>query len=58
MGEEGRKRALREFDERAVFAAVLAEYARLLEGKGLGARIPDAWREEAFGAQPRRAAAR
>jgi len=42
MGEDGRRRALREFDERSVFSTVLAEYARLLEAKGLGARIPEA----------------
>jgi glycosyltransferase involved in cell wall biosynthesis len=47
LGEQGRRRALVEFDERAVFATVLAEYARLLEEKGLGARIPRGWREGA-----------
>ena len=40
MGEEGRRRALREFDERRVFEDVLAEYARLLEAKGLGIAHP------------------
>jgi glycosyltransferase involved in cell wall biosynthesis len=40
LGEEGRRRALQEFDEQRVFATVLAEYRRLLREKGLGARIP------------------
>jgi glycosyltransferase involved in cell wall biosynthesis len=40
LGEEGRRRAVAEFDERAVFATVLAEYGRLLEEKGLSVRIP------------------
>jgi glycosyltransferase involved in cell wall biosynthesis len=40
FGEEGRRRALLEFDERRVFATVLAEYERLLADKGLSARIP------------------
>lgn len=35
MGAEGRRRALREFDERRVFATVLATYGRLLRAKGL-----------------------
>lgn len=40
LGEAGRRRALAEFDERRVFATVLGEYERLLEAKGLGARVP------------------
>jgi glycosyltransferase involved in cell wall biosynthesis len=40
LGEEGRRRALAEFDERRVFATVLTEYERLLEAKGLRARLP------------------
>jgi glycosyltransferase involved in cell wall biosynthesis len=40
LGEEGRRRALQEFDEHRVFATVLAEYERLLREKGLGARVP------------------
>lgn len=35
MGEEGRRMAVAQFDERRVFAAVLAEYSRLLRQKGL-----------------------
>jgi glycosyltransferase involved in cell wall biosynthesis len=35
MGDEGRRRALAEFDERRVFAIVLEEYERLLQAKGL-----------------------
>ncbi|HVQ28523.1 MAG TPA: glycosyltransferase, partial [Vicinamibacteria bacterium] len=35
MGTEGRRRALRDFDEQRVFATVLAEYERLLREKGL-----------------------
>ena len=35
MGAEGRRRALHEFDERRVFATVLATYERLLRAKGL-----------------------
>jgi glycosyltransferase involved in cell wall biosynthesis len=42
LGEEGRRRALLEFDQRLVFATVLAEYERLLEAKGLHRRIPAA----------------
>jgi glycosyltransferase involved in cell wall biosynthesis len=40
LGEEGRRRALAEFDERRVFATVLTEYERLLDAKGLRARLP------------------
>ncbi|HEX9710167.1 MAG TPA: glycosyltransferase, partial [Candidatus Thermoplasmatota archaeon] len=40
LGEEGRRRALVDFDERQVFATVLREYERLLREKGLAARIP------------------
>jgi glycosyltransferase involved in cell wall biosynthesis len=40
LGEEGRRRALLEFDERRVFSTVLAEYERLLAAKGLSERIP------------------
>jgi glycosyltransferase involved in cell wall biosynthesis len=40
LGEEGRRRALAEFDERRVFETVLSEYERLLEAKGLRARVP------------------
>jgi glycosyltransferase involved in cell wall biosynthesis len=35
MGEEGRRMALERFDERLVFEKVKAEYARLLQEKGL-----------------------
>jgi len=58
LGEQGRRRALREFDERSVFATVLAEYARLLQEKGLSARIPEGWREEAAEERSWHAAAR
>ena len=47
LGEEGRRRALQMFDERRVFARVLAEYERLLREKGLGAVIPTSRPEEA-----------
>jgi glycosyltransferase involved in cell wall biosynthesis len=40
LGNEGRRRALLEFDERRVFATVLAEYERLLHEKGLRGRVP------------------
>jgi glycosyltransferase involved in cell wall biosynthesis len=40
LGREGRRRALREFDERRVFATVLSHYERLLREKGLADRIP------------------
>lgn len=40
LGEQGRRRALLEFDERRVFERVLAEYERLLREKGLGRSIP------------------
>jgi glycosyltransferase involved in cell wall biosynthesis len=42
MGEDGRRRALEEFDQRRVFAIVLAQYETLLAAKGLGGRIPSA----------------
>jgi len=42
LGEEGRRRALAEFDEQRVFATVLSEYERLLDAKGLRARLPRA----------------
>jgi glycosyltransferase involved in cell wall biosynthesis len=42
LGEEGRRRALAEFDERRVFDTVLAEYEQLLEAKGLRSRVPAA----------------
>jgi glycosyltransferase involved in cell wall biosynthesis len=58
LGDEGRRRALDEFDERSVFRSVLAEYARLLEEKGLGARIPEGWGEDAGAGRPLRAVAR
>ncbi|HEY6549535.1 MAG TPA: glycosyltransferase, partial [Vicinamibacteria bacterium] len=35
LGAEGRRRALRDFDEQRVFALVLAEYERLLGEKGV-----------------------
>lgn len=35
LGQAGRRYALRHFDEQKVFAKVLAEYARLLQTKGL-----------------------
>jgi len=37
MGAEGLRRARDEFDEQRVFATILAEYERLLRGKGLPA---------------------
>jgi glycosyltransferase involved in cell wall biosynthesis len=40
LGEEGRRRALADFDERRIFATVLGEYERLLHAKGLSRRIP------------------
>ena len=40
LGEEGRRRAVAEFDEQRVFETVLSEYERLLEAKGLRARVP------------------
>jgi glycosyltransferase involved in cell wall biosynthesis len=40
MGDEGRRRARRDFDERVVFATVIAAYEDLLRSKGLGAAIP------------------
>ncbi len=40
LGEQGRRRATVEFDERRVFAIVLSEYERLLGAKGLGTRLP------------------
>jgi len=46
LGEQGRRRACAEFDERRVFATVLAEYERLLEAKGLAARIPRALQDD------------
>jgi glycosyltransferase involved in cell wall biosynthesis len=58
MGEEGRERAVREFDERSVFAVVLGEYGRLLEEKGLGECIPETWRDERLGMGSLHAAAR
>ena len=42
LGEEGRRRAVQQFDERRVFARVLAEYDRLLREKGLAERVPAA----------------
>jgi glycosyltransferase involved in cell wall biosynthesis len=42
LGEEGRRRAVLEFDQRRVFATVLAEYERLLQARGLGRRVPAA----------------
>jgi glycosyltransferase involved in cell wall biosynthesis len=42
LGEEGRRRAVQEFDERRVFARVLAEYERLLREKGLSDAVPAA----------------
>jgi glycosyltransferase involved in cell wall biosynthesis len=42
LGEEGRRRALVDFDERRVFATVLREYERLLQAKGLAAPTPPA----------------
>jgi glycosyltransferase involved in cell wall biosynthesis len=40
MGEEGRRMALERFDERLVFEKVKAEYARLLQERGLPAPEP------------------
>jgi glycosyltransferase involved in cell wall biosynthesis len=42
LGQEARRRATLEFDERRVFAIVLDEYERLLREKGLRERIPPA----------------
>jgi glycosyltransferase involved in cell wall biosynthesis len=39
LGEEGRRRARREFDEQRVFATVLAEYERLLRERGLAPAV-------------------
>jgi hypothetical protein len=39
MGAEGRRIAAERFDERKVFAKVLATYSRLLAARGL--RVPD-----------------
>ena len=41
MGESGRQMALERFNERRVFAKVKAEYARLLEEKGLALPQPE-----------------
>jgi glycosyltransferase involved in cell wall biosynthesis len=57
LGEEGRRRALVEFDERRVFGVVLREYERLLLEKGLAGRIP-AFEGEARPAEGPRAASR
>ena len=46
LGEDGRRRAVQEFDERRVFARVLAEYERLLREKGLAGAIPSAAHQE------------
>jgi hypothetical protein len=46
MGDEGRRRALREFDQRTVFATVIAAYQELLEEKGLAPPARVAAREE------------
>lgn len=46
LGEEGRRRAVQQFDERRVFARVLAEYERLLREKGLADWIPPAAHHE------------
>jgi len=40
MGRQGRQMALERFDERLVFARVTAEYARLLQKKGLALPVP------------------
>jgi glycosyltransferase involved in cell wall biosynthesis len=40
LGDEGRARALREFDEELVFRTVEGEYARLLRAKGLHRLLP------------------
>jgi glycosyltransferase involved in cell wall biosynthesis len=40
MGRQGRQIALERFDERLVFARVTAEYARLLQKKGLTVPVP------------------
>lgn len=42
MGREGRRMALERFDERLVFEKVVAEYARLLQQKGLHPRVSPA----------------
>jgi glycosyltransferase involved in cell wall biosynthesis len=41
LGEDGRRRALSEFDERRVFERVLDEYERLLRSRGLDALVPE-----------------
>jgi glycosyltransferase involved in cell wall biosynthesis len=46
LGEEGRRRAVHQFDERRVFARVLSEYERLLREKGLAALVPAAAHHE------------
>jgi glycosyltransferase involved in cell wall biosynthesis len=46
LGEDGRRRALAEFDERRVFARVVEEYERLLRERGLGALVPVRTRSE------------
>ena len=50
MGAEGQRRALREFDERRVFARVLATYERLLRAKGLP--VPEAARPREIASDP------
>jgi glycosyltransferase involved in cell wall biosynthesis len=51
LGEDGRRRALAEFDERRVFARVLDEYERLLQSRGLGALVPEPAAAEGGGAR-------
>jgi serine/threonine-protein kinase RIO1 len=41
MGHEGRRMALERFDEQLVFDKVKAEYARLLQAKGLAVPGPE-----------------
>jgi glycosyltransferase involved in cell wall biosynthesis len=51
LGEDGRRRAVAEFDERRVFARVLEEYERLLRSRGLGALVPEPAAAEGGGAR-------
>jgi glycosyltransferase involved in cell wall biosynthesis len=46
LGDEGRRRARHEFDQRAVFATVIAAYEELLRAKGIAPAISRAARQE------------
>ena len=54
LGKEGRRMALERFDERLVFEKVKAEYARLLQEKGLLALQPRAASRPAEASTPLR----